>query len=351
MRKAAIFLSFALLFLTACGGEGQSEDLGLLEDASGIPEREILLTIGGREIPAWRYLYWLALTCDQIQSQYESAGLELDWSAPLEGGTLADYAKDQALADTALYATVESWAEEYGCALSPEDEEALEEIWTEKASSYGGETAYLAALARLGLNRDQARELSRTGRLYGKLYDLYCEVESPLAPDPESLDEFARKEGWVTFNRVLVNAGGDRENARQRAAELFAQINGAENPKATFISLASAGDDPAGPRTVRLGEEALESSLEDSLKALEPGQLSGVLESGEGFSILLRCETDPTAAKEDYFDAQLEEAAESALLQTTERYQSLDAAEFSVGLARARRALTHPEEGTEFSSP
>ncbi len=122
MRKRAVPALALCLLLTACGGwEKDSGGPGLFQDASGIREDAVLLTVDGREVPAWRYLYWLTCACDSLQDQYGGAGLELDWSAPLEGGTLADYAKDQALADTALYATVENWAEEYGCALSEED--------------------------------------------------------------------------------------------------------------------------------------------------------------------------------------------------------------------------------------
>ena len=136
-RLFAALLPLCLL-LSACGGEKDPSG-GLLESASGLPEETVLVTVGGREVAAWQYLYWLAFTCDQLQARYDGAGLELDWAAPLEGGTLADYAKDQALADAALYAVVENWAEQYGAVLGEADSGALAEAWTEKTASYGGE--------------------------------------------------------------------------------------------------------------------------------------------------------------------------------------------------------------------
>ena len=105
MKKAMAVLLMCLC-LSACAAPAETS--GILGQASGLGEDEILLTVDGREVPAWRYLYWLAYTCDRVAERYRDAGTVLDWQVPLDGGTLADYAKDQALADTALYATVEN---------------------------------------------------------------------------------------------------------------------------------------------------------------------------------------------------------------------------------------------------
>ena len=113
MRKRITALALLLcLTLTACGGETDSQgQTSFLGKAAGLEETAVLLTVDGREVPAWRYLYWLAYTCDRIREQYEESGMKTDWGTPLDGGTLADSARDQALADTVLYATVEIWAE------------------------------------------------------------------------------------------------------------------------------------------------------------------------------------------------------------------------------------------------
>lgn len=338
MRKRAIALALLLcLTLTACGGEEAGQGQGLFQRASGIPEDAVLLTVDGREVPAWRYLYWLACGCGRLQEQYRSAGVTLDWDAPLEGGTLADYAKDQALADTALYATVENWAETWGCTLDDSDARAMERAWAERAAEYGGEGPYLAALADMGLDRARAEELSGTGRLYAGLYRLYEAEGSPLAPESEELEAFAAEGGQVTVNRILIGAGTDREDARRRAEEIFARLNMAEDMAAEFGILSAEGDDPAGPRTLIPGDGALGEDLEAAALALEVGQCSGILESGEGFSILLREQPDRKALMEAYFDELLQRAAAGAALQTTEYYESLDVAAFAGGLARERR--------------
>ena len=73
MNIRAIALALLLcLCLTACGGEPEESggQMSLLETAAGLDGTEHLLTIDNREIPAWRYLYWLAYTCDQIAQSY-----------------------------------------------------------------------------------------------------------------------------------------------------------------------------------------------------------------------------------------------------------------------------------------
>ena len=139
----------AAISLTACGG-GDTEG-GLLCEASGIRPDTVLLSVDGRDVSAQRYLYWLAYACDYIADYYDS-GEGIQWGDTVSGQSLEDYAKDQALQNAALYATVETWAEDYGCTLTDEDRTAMDREWAARAAQYGGEEAYLAVLARMGLD-------------------------------------------------------------------------------------------------------------------------------------------------------------------------------------------------------
>lgn len=335
MRKRMMALALALcLSLGGCALlKKEEEPASLLGRAAELGEDLVLLTVDGREIPAWRYLYWLAFTCDQVREKYKDSGLSLDWEAPVTGGTLADYAKDQALANTALYATVENWAVRYGCMLSEAERAALEKTWEEQAAACGGEEAYLNKLANLGLDRLRAEELSEVGMLYAKLYDLCLAEGSELSGLLETVDS-------LTVDRILISAGEDREAARERAAEVFSRLNGAEDPAAAFSALAAEGDDPAGPRTLMPGDGSLPPALEEAAQALEEGQCSGILESEEGFSILRRLASQGETLAGEAFDRLLQDAAEEALIQTTPAYNSLDAAVFDQALTELRKEGT-----------
>ena len=333
MKKTVAVLLLCLC-LSACAAP--AEPGGILGQASGLDEEETLLTVDGREVPAWRYLYWLAYTCDRVAERYREAGAALDWQAPLDGGTLADYAKDQALADTALYATVENWAEQYGCQLSEQERQSAGDDWDKRA----GEQGYLEKLEDLGLDRERALALNEVGALYVKLCALAEQPDSALAPGKEALDAFAGEDGYMTVDRILIAAGEDRAAAREKAAEAFAKLNGAEDQGAVFDALAKTGDDTTGPRTILPGDGQLSGELEEAAKALAVGQCSGILESDEGFSILRRLAPEAAELAEDYFDNRLQEAAAGAQTTLSEAYEQLDAASFYKELEALRAQKT-----------
>ena len=221
-----------------------------------------------------------------MRERYEEAGLTLDWSTPVSGGSLGEYAKEQALSDAALYATVENWAEDWGCSLTDEEREAL---------TSDPETEALWCVSEV-----QGRELAEVGALYAKLCERYINGEAPL---PIALPE------GLFLDRILVS--NDRENARETIETLFSELNGAEDQQAVFTSLAAAWDDPAGPRQVSPGDWP--TPLEEAAQALEPGQISGILASEEGYSILRRLpDQTPANGTPEAFDALLQAAAEQA---------------------------------------
>jgi len=300
------------LLLSSCGKSEKPvlQRLSRLSEAAGTEEEQVLLTIDGREIPAWRYLYWLGYACERVEERYRESKLPLDWNTPVSGGTLADYVKDQALADTALYAAVENWAERYSCAPSEPDTET-------------------PALPDMGLSLTQMEELEQVGRMYAALYELYCTEGSELAPSEDELMAFGTEQGAVTLDRILIPVDGDRETAQKRSAEVFSQINSAEDLEAVFSALAAEGGDPLGPRTLLPETEELEPELVEAALALEEGQCSGILETEEGFSVLRRFPLETAALKEAYFDHLLETAAESSAVMTTAEYEALDTAEFA----------------------
>ena len=314
-RYLMAILLVVCLVLSSCRNQEEISPVpageSALAAAAGVEETAVLLTVDGREIPAWRYLYWLGYTCQRIGERYGESGLALDWSTPVEGGTLADYAKDQALADTALYATVENWAEQYGC---PEVE---------------AEGAAGSNLPDLGLSPEQMEELKGTGRMYGELYALFCTEGSALAPTQEELRSFGEKQGAVTVDWILIPFGEDQEAAQRRAAESFSRINGAADQTAEFSALIAETGGAFAPKTVLPGDGQLAEELMEAAQALGEGQCSGILETEKGFALLLKLPLETAALQEACFDHRLQSAAESSEVTVTEEYSALDAADFA----------------------
>lgn len=300
MRKTMELLALALcLLLSGCGREAADAE-SLWGQAAGLDDNAPLLTVDGREIPAWKYLYWLAADCQQLEERYDASNTALDWlSTTPEGDTLGDLVKEEALADTILYAVVDNWAELYGCTLTEE------------------ELGNLPKRSYPGLTEEQAQVLSETGRKYVNLYTLYETSGSPLAPAEGELELFQQTSGLLAAERIMVPAGDDREAARQRAAELFAQLNAAEDQASAFDALLTETGGGSLP------EEEWTGALKDAASALEPGQISGIIETDAGFSILRRLPIDEGTLRETYFNNLLQDAAASCEIQCTDAYNSL----------------------------
>ena len=326
MKKRMLSLTLLLtLLLTACGGSTetqQSQASSLLESAAGIEETTPLLTVDGREIPAWRYLYWLAETCAAIEEEYAEAGMEVDWNAAAEGMTLKEYAKEQALEATAVYAAVENWGEAHHCMIAENPEAAVK------------------FPANWELSDEQTDEMETVGLLYRELYRLFCTEGSTLAPDEKAVAAFAEKQEWVGMEQIFISAAENREEAKEQAVRWFAGLNAAEDPSAEFAAFAAEDDDPTGARTIRLGSESLDQTLEAALRGLETGQLSGILETEDGYHILRRIQAEPAVFMEAFFDDALRQAAEQAEIRCTQTYKDLDAKEFYAALLKGKRGET-----------
>lgn len=326
LMRRTFFLLWLLalcLPLTACGEKTQ------LPESEGIRREETLLTVDDREVTAGTYLYWLTTICRSLEEQYDAVGKTVDWSSPAEKGTLADYAKNQALRSAALYAVVENWAERYGCAVTEADRVELARQWEEKAIACGGEQAYLELLAERGLDRAGAERMGETYYLYADLCALAETEGGPLYAADHELAEFFAERGYLTM-RLLEFVG---EDAVGRAAEAFSQLNGSADAAGVFDALGGGAQ-----QTLRLPESGLPQALTDAAGVLKPGQTSGILETGEGeYSILLRLEDDLSAVRLDHLDHLLQSAADKADILVSEAYENIDAAQLRKNVLQAEK--------------
>lgn len=289
----------AALLLTACAAREKEAPA----PAADLPaDDEVLLIINGREVPAWRYLCWLERAC-------AAAAKEADFSD--FSGQTGETVKARALFDTALYAAVEDMADRYGVTLTVEEAAAADtSAWSSLPAEHGAELAAVAAL-------------------YAKLCALATAPDSALSPDADTLTAFAQENNCITLDRILIPAG---EGAADAAAALYARLNG--GGQAAFDAAKPESADAAGPRTFRMGDGTMSLALESAAAVLEPGQLSGILETGEGYSILLRLPTDLTDVVIPWLDDQLKTATETADVQTTVEYDTLDVSAFAASFLR-----------------
>ena len=322
MKRMLVFL-LLLLCLTACGETTAPENP--VEEAGGLEGDAVLLTVDGREVTAGTYLYWLGTICREVRTVYEEAGEAVDWSAPADDGTLGDYVKERALASAALYATVENWAERYGCEITEEIESAIAEDWEEKELAHGGKQAYLAYLAGQGLDRKRAEHLTKTHYLYVQLSELAVAEDSALWATEGELAAYFEEQDYVTAD-VLTFSG---EDAAQRAAEVFSRLNGSGDVAAEFATVKQErGGDGGWPRSFRTSDAEVPFGISVVAAGLEPGQLSGIVDVGEGYAIVLRLADDASGLRQELLDHKLQTAAETAEILVTQAYEALETERF-----------------------
>ena len=312
MRRKFVLLSLLVLCLVlpAC-----AEIEEKLPETKGIRKGETLLTVDGRDVDTGTYLYWLTTICQTLEKQYADAEMTLNWNDRIEQETLGDYAKNQALRSVALYATVENWAEQYGCSVTEEDRARIIEQWEGKIAAYGSEQTYLELLAERGLDRAGAERMAEDHALYMELCALAETAGSPLYAADEELAEFFSERGYLTV-QVLEFAG---ESAAERAAEAFSLLNRSADPKIEFDTWGGT------KQTVLAVDSSLPQTLISAAEALEPGQMSGILEAEKGcYSILLRAADDLAVVRLPHLDHLLQTAADQAEILATENYKNIN---------------------------
>ena len=329
MRRFFCALLLSALILTGCGKTGGEP--GLLEQASGLSPDVVVLTVDGREVPAWQVLYWLGRSCDTLSAQ--CAGETPDWASPREGGqTLGGYAKAQALRTTVLYAEIAVWAERYGCALTDADQALIQSEWPAE----GGEKQALSE--EMGLRTEDARALCAVYCLYDHLLELFRTQGSALYPPGTTAADYLTENGGRTVAVLEIPADPSspelRTQGRAQAEKAREALAAAPDAPGQFAALA----EPYGTVsqvTFLPGDGALDEALEQAAGTLAEGALSAVLETPAGFALLLRRPLSETADAL-YFDHLLQAAADGAKVEFTRAYVRIDPADFYAKLTAAR---------------
>ena len=347
-RRAAVLLALVMTLLTACGGAKTEErKQGVFYDATGLSPDAMLLTVDRRDVTAERYFYWLAYTCDYISDTYEDIGAAVKWEETLSGETLGDYARQQALDNTVLYATVENWAEQYGCQLTEEDQGAIDAEWAARVQEHGSEEAYLAVLAAAGLDKAGAQLLAADRYLYLHLYDLYCTPGSALYPAAEVVEEHAAQQGYLTVDHIFLSAADEAAMpaCRTKAEEVLARAK-AGSDFAVLAEQYSEDDRTDYPDgyTFLPGTGVHSDAFEAAAKALGENQLSGVVDADSGCYLILRKPLDLEAVSGSYFESLLQAAADRADITYSDEWEDLTVSGFYDGLTAARKALAQAQK-------
>lgn len=389
---SALLAALLLALCVGCGNQAEetAEPSGVYYDITGIAPTETVMTVDGNEIPAQMYFYWTAYNCSYLEYQMNmlnyAYGMYTDyidadsgtvnWDLQFtEDQTLSEYVKAETDDTVLFYAVVENLAAEMDAGLTAEDEAAIADNRASAVEEMGGEEEFVKYLAELGIDEDTFARFSSTSFLFDNLTDLVLQEGSELYLPEEDYDQYATYADHIllaTQDTATGAALSEEEIAekRQTAEDLLTQLQASDDVVTLFGQLADEySEDPGraeNPDGYIYTPGTMVTVFEDAAAALEPGQVSGIVESDYGYHIILRRDlseglaNDPDTKRtlaQQYLQSLLEERMEEAEVTVSAELDDLDPGAFYTQYLTELDALEEPagvagagEDGTDAAA-
>lgn len=313
---------------------------GLYYQVSGLhPDGEVM-TVNNNKVTVQEYLYWINYFCDYNSSYLSYMGID-DLDTPLSddmtaGQYVAQQAQEQAQAMVIQNAVITGWAKELGVTLTDDD---LADIARQRAGaveSMGSEEAFAAYLENLGISEELVTEITSYGYLVQHISEAYTAPDGAMRPDDETLLAEADEHGVATA-KILTVTNTEDASAVELAQQYADRILSADDPAAEFEALAHELEQSSDPVLYHSHDER--DALSDALLALEEGQFSGAVESGDVCYLAIRTPMDMDGLAELMFNEEAEQRIENAVVSYNDALLStLDVATFYKDLVAARTA-------------
>ena len=143
--------------------------------------------------------------------------------------------------------------------------------------------------------------------LYTRLHDLYTADGSAMHPTQEAIDAFAQEKGYVTVKLLYWPASGG-ENSQAQAEDFAARLSTAEDKDALYAEMAQQLGIEAGDTGRTFSAETLGETLSAAFSALEPGQVSDVIATDEGWYVAIGQTLDEGSVLDEMFTENVTQA-------------------------------------------
>lgn len=320
MKKWASGLLALVMILTMFTGCSQTQTVseetaggttGVFYEVTGIPAEKTVMTVSGVSISAEEYLYWMAYLCASVEynivnynanygmySNLVNDDGTLNWDEEFQDGmSLAEYVREETESTIAFYTAIELMAEKYDAGLDEADMASVVENLNAAITELGGQEEFDAYLRKLGITQDTFQDLSASSYLFDNLLLLVLEEGSELYLEPEKYNNYATYADHILFMTIDADSGKALSAdlmAQQKAMaeQTLAALRASDDPITLFAELADQYSEDTGRATNPNGyiftPGTMVSSFEDAANALEPGEISDIVESDYGYHIILR---------------------------------------------------------------
>ena len=181
--------------------------------------------------------------------------------------------------------------------------------------------------------------------LYARIHDLYTADGSAMHPTQEAIDAFAQEKGYVTVKLLYWPASGG-ENSQAQAEDFAARLATAEDKDALYAEMAQQLGIEAGDTGRTFSAETLGDTLSAAFSALEPGQVSDVIATDEGWYVAIGQTLDEGSVLDEMFTENVTQARSELTVEYNQGlYDKLDAGDFY-----SRLTARQSELSSQFSS-
>lgn len=361
---AALALVMTAGLLTGCGGE--TDPIKEAFSDQGYTKDTVVMTVNGADVTAEDFFFWMAQNADYVTSYYSQMGGEVDWTSDMGDVTMDEYVKEKSKETAVLYSLVASQAAEKGYSMTEDDKADYQADLDSAKEQLGGEDEYTTWLKTMLITDEGMERLSSVGVLYSHMSEGLFKEGGEQAATAEDLAQYAEDNDLLYAKHILLmtkdTATGEDLSAEDAAAkkaqaeDLLAQLNGIEDPEelnAKFDELMNANSEDTGlesnPDGYVFSAGQMVEEFESATRALEFGQVSGLVESDYGYHIILRL--DPADSdqvqegwQEEQMDALVQQWVDEAEVVTTEVYDDLTTEDFYATLLAYRETVEPAEE-------
>ncbi|MEI3120921.1 MAG: peptidylprolyl isomerase [Eubacteriales bacterium] len=386
LTLAALILAFSL---TACGKDGGSSGSGASSSAAGstsssepitvdldavtdvflttagIPGDTVVAQVGDVDITAAELLYWVAYSADSMLSYYSTYfGItELPWDTEdASGVTLTQGTLDNALRTAALYALIPGIAEGEGVTLSQDFQDTFADQLATMTEAMGGEDVMAMYLWQYPLTPELYTQLCESEDLNGQLQDKYFGENGTMKPTDADLLSYIQNDRKLYSVKHILLLTQDPETGepldeaaaaekKAQAEDLLRQLRESSDPAALFDQLMNDYSEDTGLATNPDGYQAVEAGqmvpeFEEASLALEPGEISDIVESDYGYHIILRLplEVEPADYQADFVQEKMTQLQQGWLdeheIVTNDAFDQLDVPTFYETVTALRQAVS-----------
>ena len=278
-----------MLLAVACGKSDTPEEVQIIDNTSESTSYKFVLTTGFARDEVFQIEQSICkkpemmLYLVTLQNQYETVyGSEI-WNVEMEGRSLEQNVKDNALARLAQIKTMNLMASSYGTSLTTKEVELVGEAAKEFYDSLN-ETEKSFMEVDYDTVFNAYTEYALAQKLYGYIIkDI----------NPEVSDDEARtiKVQHILIKTYAKDGTGKKipytENSRRKAKEKAEEAYALAMEGADFDELIRTyGDNEVG--TISFGKGEVDPTLEEKAFNLSNGQISEVIETEDGY-VILKC--------------------------------------------------------------